>query len=161
MYGVLLLPALVMNVSGAIPRAVEAHRGMYILRGVPDAECIEAMKRARITHVICLCRDGDAGFEPDKEGRALAAADIAFARVSLSRSPTRDDFELFRMIRNGLGRDARVLVHCTDGNRAAVVAVAWLAVEGLVPRGEAVALARRAGMIHPESEAALRAYIGI
>lgn len=161
MIGVFLLPLLVAPFGDSgIPGALEIHRGTFILKGFPDAGGIAAMKKAHITHVLSICRDGDAGFDPDKEGHALAEVEILFSRVSLKRAPTSEDFELFRTVRNSLPRNAKVLIHCTDGNRAAVVAVAWLAAEGLVERGEAVALARRAGMIHPDTEKALLDYLG-
>jgi len=145
--------------GSGIPEATEVRRGNWILRGIPDAACIEAMKRERITHVISICRDGDAGFDARLEVRLLTEADILFSRVSLKRAPTQDDFELFRMVRNGLPGNARVVVHCTDGNRAALVMVAWLAAEGLVAREEAPGLAARSGMVHPESGQALTAYL--
>ncbi len=162
MLAVLLLPALVGAVlDSGIADAAELRRGFFVLKGFPTADRIVAMKRVHISHVICLCRDGDAGFDPDQEGHDLAEAGILFSRVSLNRAPTAGDFELFRMVRNSLPADARVLVHCTDGNRAAVVAVAWLAKEGRVKPGEAVALARTAGMVHADSEKALKAYLGL
>ena len=159
MYAVFLLPALISMVADPIPGALEVHRGTWVLRGVPDAATIAAMKRARITHVFSLCRDGDPGFDPNQEGQALADAGILFSRVSLKRAPTAADLELFRMVRNSLPPDAKVLVHCTDGNRAAAVAVAFLAIEGRVKRAEALDLARRAGMVQPETENALRVYL--
>ena len=56
-----LVPACVAVLLGSgIPEAVEVRRGNWILKGIPDAACIEAMKRERITHVISICRDGDA-----------------------------------------------------------------------------------------------------
>lgn len=142
-----------------LPEAVEVRRGTWILKSCPGADCIEAMKRERITHVISICRDGDAGFNAEDEYRALSDAGILFSRVSLKRAPTRDDFEMFRMIRAGLPWDARVVVHCTDGNRAAAVVVAWLAAEGHVKRADALALARQSGLVHPETEQSLLDYL--
>lgn len=160
MLPVFLIPALMLPVLDTdIPQTVELRRGTFVLKGYPEAAHIAAMKREHITHVICICRDGDPGFNPDAENRALSDAGILFSRVACKRAPTADDFEQYRMIRNGLPRDARVLTHCTDGNRAAVVVVAWLAAEGLVKRTEAVAMARKAGMIHPDSEQALKSYL--
>jgi protein tyrosine phosphatase (PTP) superfamily phosphohydrolase (DUF442 family) len=156
-----LVPCLLCLAADPIPEALEIQRGTWVLKGFPDAECIAAMKRARVAYVISICRDGDAGFDANAEGHALAEAGILFSRVALKRAPTAEDFELFRMVRNSLPPEARVLVHCTDGNRAAVVAVAYLAAEGKVKRDEAVALARKAGMIHPETEKALKAYLGL
>jgi hypothetical protein len=162
MLAVFLIPALVMPAIGSdIPETVEIRRGNFLLKGFPTAGIIAAMKAARITHVISICRDGDPGFDPDGESRALSEAGILFSRVSLKKAPTADDFELFRMVRNGLPHDARVLVHCTDGNRAAAVMVAWLAKEKLVKPDEAVDLARKSGMIHPETEKALKTYLGL
>lgn len=158
MFAPFLLSALVLVAAG-IPDTQEIRRGLFVLKGVPGPVHIEAMKAARITHVICICRDGDPGFEPDKESRALQEAGISFSRVALKRGPTRDDFELFRMVRNGLPAEARVLVHCTDGNRAAAVAVAWLGAEGRIPHAEVLTLARTAGVVHPETEKALKDYL--
>ena len=160
MIPVLLIPALIAPVLETdIPQTLELRRGTFVLKGYPEAVHIAAMKHERVTHVICICRDGEPGFNPDAENRALSEAGILFSRVACKRAPTADDFELYRMIRNSLPRDARVLTHCTNGNRAAVVVVAYLAAEGRVKREEAVELARKAGMIHAESENALRSYL--
>ncbi len=160
MYGLFLVPAVVCAVlDHGIPDTLELRRGTFVLKGIPGPTHIEAMKAARVTHVICICRDGDAGFEPDHESKALADAGILFCRVSLKRAPTGDDFEMFRMVRNSLPPDARVLVHCTDGNRAAAVVVAWLAVEKRIKPGEVMAVARTAGVVHKETENALKAYL--
>lgn len=145
--------------AAAIPGALEVRRGNFILRAVPDAACVEALKQEHVSHVISICRDGDAGFDANGENRIMADAGIVFSRVGLKRAPTADDFELFRMVRNSLPGNARVVVHCTDGNRAAVVMVAWLAAEGLVKREEALDLAKKSGMVHPETEQALVAYL--
>lgn len=150
---------LTVALGAAIPGALEVRRGNFILKVVPDAACVQALQHEHITHVISICRDGDAGFDANLENRAMADAGIAFSRVGLKRAPTSDDFELFRMVRNSLPGNARVAVHCTDGNRAAVVVVAWLAAEGLVKREEALELARTSGMVHPETEKALRTYL--
>lgn len=155
-----LIPAFAAAVLAVgIPEALEVRRGNWILKGFPGAECVEAMKHERITHVISICRDGDAGFDANEENRIMADAGILFSRVGLKRAPTADDFELFRMVRNSLPANARVVVHCTDGNRAAAVLVAWLAAEGRVKPGEAVALAKQSGMVHPETEQALVDYL--
>lgn len=155
-----LVPALLTAVLGAaIPGALEVRRGNFILKTIPDAACVEALRHEHISHVISICRDGDAGFDANRENRVMADAGIVFSRVGLKRAPTADDFELFRMVRNSLPGNARVAVHCTDGNRAAVVMVAWLAAEGLVKREEALDLARQSGMVQPETEQALLAYL--
>lgn len=154
-----ILFAFSLALPAALPGAIEVRRGSYILREVPGPGSVEALKQEHITHVISICRDGDAGFDAQTENRLMSEAGILFSRVSLKRAPTHDDFELFRMVRNSLPAGARVAVHCTDGNRAAVVVVAWLAAEGLVRREEAVDLARRSGMVHPETEQALAAYL--
>jgi protein tyrosine phosphatase (PTP) superfamily phosphohydrolase (DUF442 family) len=156
----LLIPVLAAPALGSdIPQTLEIRRGTFVLKGYPGPAHIAAMKQAGITHVICICRDGDPGFNPNEENLALSEAGISFSRVALNRAPTGADFELYRMIRNGLPPFSRVLTHCTDGNRAAAVVVAWLAVEGKIKREEAIDVARRAGVVHAETEASLKTYL--
>ena len=158
----LLLPALVFQVaSAAIPGVTEVARGVFVLVGLPSAETISAMKSAGVTYVICLCRETEPGVNIAAESRQMADAGIGFARLVVEKNPTAADFELFGQLRAALPAGARILVHCRDGNRAAGVAVGWLARQGLIKRGEAIALARKAGMVRPETEKALANYLGL
>lgn len=156
----LLLPAIISPFLWAgIPGALEVHRGTFVLVGLPTPETLEAMKALKVTHVVCLCRETEPGFDLDAEARDLSEHGILFARLVVEKTPTASDFELFRMLRASFPGDARVLVHCRDGNRAAAVTIAWLAAEGRIKRTEALALARKAGMVRPETEKALAAYL--
>jgi len=158
----LLFPALVSPLLSAdIPDAMEVQRGTFVLVGLPGPGTIAAMKSAGITYVICLCRDSEPGVDLNAEARLLSDVGIGFARVVLDKAPTATDFELFRQLRASIPKEARILVHCRDGNRAAAVTVAWLAKEGRVPRTEALGLARKAGMTLPETEKALAKYLGV
>lgn len=158
----LLLPALLAPLlSAGIPDALELKRGTFVLVGLPGATTIAAMKNEGITHVICLCRDTEPGVDLNAEARLLSDVGISFSRVVLDKAPTAADFELFRQLRAAIPRDARVLVHCRDGNRAAAVTVAWLAKEGRIKPADALPLARKAGMVRPETEKALASYLGV
>jgi protein tyrosine phosphatase (PTP) superfamily phosphohydrolase (DUF442 family) len=157
-----LLSALVSTCPlASIPNALEVQRGTFVLVGLPTAETMEAMKALRVTYVICLCRETEPGVDLIAEAQQLSDRGISFSRVALDKAPSAADFDLFRQLRAALPSEARVLVHCRDGNRAAAVTVAWLVKEGRVKGPEALALARKAGMFRPETEKAFGSYLGL
>ena len=158
----LLLPALVaLQPGSAIPGAIEVHRGTFILKGLPGPEVIAAMKNAHVTHVIALCRDTEPGVDVNREAQRLSDQGISFARVVLDSAPSIADFELFRQLRNTIPKEARVLIHCTNGNRTAAVTVAWLVKEGRVKKQDAITLARSAGLTQGDTERAMCRYLGL
>lgn len=158
----LLLPALVSPfLTAVIPGAMEVSRGVYVLVGLPAPEVMAAMKAEKIQYVVCLCRETEQGVDIDAEAQRLSELGIGFSRVVLDKAPTKADFDLFRQLVASLPTHSRILVHCRDGNRAAAVTIAWLAKEGRITRLDAIPLARKAGMIRPETEKALASYLGI
>lgn len=160
MFTLLLVPAIILAAtSHGIPGAMEVRPGTFVLKGPMTTEIVAAMKAAKITHVINLREDGEPGFDTEWECSALSGADISYCRVALGRAPSKDDFELFRMVRTGFPPNARVLIHCGDGNRAAAAACAWMVMDTRMNAEEAIALAKQAGMARPETEKALRRYL--
>ena len=160
MFNLLLIPAFVLAApSPGFPGAMEVRPGTFVLNGPMTPAVIEAMKKAKITHVINLREDGEPGFDATEECSAFSETGITYCRVALGRAPTKDDFDLFRMVRKDIPMNARVLIHCGNGNRAAAAACAWMVLDANMESEEAIALARLAGMVRPETEKALRRYL--
>ncbi len=157
----LLLPAFVLAApSPAVPDSVRVHPRIWVLKIAPTAVTYSSLKTAGITHVINVRRDGEPGFDENGENAAVSAAEVAYIRLALSRTPSKDDFELFRAILRDLPGDAKILVHCGNGNRAAAAVCGYLVRETGMAQEKALALAREAGLAAPETEKALRAYLG-
>lgn len=160
MYNLLLIPAIVVAApSTGISGAVEVSPGTFVLNGPMTAAVIEEMKAAKITHVFNLREDGEAGFDAQAECSSFSESGISYCRVAMGRAPTKDDFDLFRMVRKDLPKDSRVLIHCSNGNRAAAAACAYMVLDLNMEAEEALAMARQAGMVRPETEKALRRYL--
>ncbi len=160
MFILLLVPALMIAApSHGISGAMEVRPGTFVLKGPMTAEVVAAMKEAKITHVINLREDGEPGFDPEWEGSAVGETGISYCRVALGRVPSKDDFDLFRMVRTGMPSNSRVLIHCGNGNRAAAAACAWMVLDARMNAEEAMAMAKQAGMVRPETEQALRRYL--
>jgi len=53
-----------------------------------------------------------------------------------------------------------VLIHCNDGNQAAAVACTWLVLDKGMPLEEALRISKNAGLKFPETEEAMRRYLG-
>lgn len=160
MFNLLLISAFVLAAPNpGISGAMEVRPRTFVLNGPMTPAVIEAMKAARITHVINLRQDGESGFDAEGECSALSETGIIYCRVALGRTPTKDDFDLFRMVRKDLPGDSRVLIHCSNGNRAAAATCAWMVMDAHMESEEAIAVARLAGMVQPETEKALRRYL--
>jgi protein tyrosine phosphatase (PTP) superfamily phosphohydrolase (DUF442 family) len=160
MFNLLLIPALILVApSPGISGAMEVRPGTFVLNGPMTPTAIEAMKAAKITHVINLREDDEAGFDVNGECSAMSEAGIIYCRVAMGRAPSNDDFDLFRMVRRDLPANSRVLIHCNNGNRAAAVACAWMVLDVKVEPEEAIAVAKQAGLARPETEKALRRYL--
>lgn len=160
MFNLLLMPALIMAApSPGISGAMEVRPGTFVLNGPMTPAVIEAMKAAKITHVVNLREDGEQGFDPNVDCAAMSETGISYCRVALGRVPTKDDFDLFRMVRRDMPVDSRVLIYCSNGNRAAAVTCAWMVLDANVGTEEAIALVRLAGLVRPETEKALRKYL--
>jgi len=160
MFNLLLIPAiLVAAPNPGISGAMEVRPGIFVLRGPMTPEVIEAMKAAKINYVVNLREDGEAGFDSQGECSALSETGIIYCRVALGRAPSKDDFDLFRMVLKELPGGSRVLIHCADGNRAAAATCAWMILDSKMGTDEAITMARQAGMARQETEKALRRYL--
>lgn len=156
----LLLPALVLQAQdSAIPGAVEVRPGVFVLRGVPNEETCAAIKKQHITHVIDLRRDGEPSLNCESEASRLQDLGVQYLRYAVSKTPPVGDFDFLRGFLRDLPRGAKVLLHCSDGNRAAAMICPWLVLDKGVPIEKALRMAKDAGMQLPETENAVRKYI--
>jgi len=156
----LLLPALVLQAQdSAIPGAMEVRPGIFVLRGVPDEGICAAIKKQRITHVIDLRRDGEANLNCEFEASRLQEMGIQYLRYAVSKTPPAGDFDFLREFIRDLPRGSKVLLHCSDGNRAAAMICPWLVLDKGLPVEEALRIAKGAGLQLPETESAVRKYL--
>ena len=157
----LLLPALMLQAQDpAIPGAVEVRTGVFVLRGAPNEDTCVAIKRQHITHVIDLRRDGDPNLNSQWESSRLQEMGVQYLRYAIGTRPPAGDFDFLRTFLKDLPRGAKVLLHCGDGNRAAAVACSWLVIDKGMPLEEALRITKAAGLQLPETEEAVRRYIG-
>lgn len=161
MFPTLILPALLLAApqDAAFPGAYEVQPRLFVFKGAPNDATWAAAKAAGITHVLCVRRDGEAGFNPDRDQRVLTNAGIAYMRVAVPKVPSVSDLDLFRMVMRDLPPHAKVLIHCGDGNRAAALAFTWMVLDRRVPVDRAWNLAKGAGLIYPDTEQAVRTYV--
>jgi protein tyrosine phosphatase (PTP) superfamily phosphohydrolase (DUF442 family) len=158
---VLLLPALVLQAQeSAIPGTVEVRPGVFVHRGVPDEGTFIAIKKQKVTHVIDLRRDGEHGLNCEAEASRLQDMGVQYIRYAITRTPPAGDFDFLRSFLRELPRGSKVLIHCNDGNRASAVVCTWLVLDKGMPLEEAIKLSRMAGLQFPETEQALRRYLG-
>jgi protein tyrosine phosphatase (PTP) superfamily phosphohydrolase (DUF442 family) len=155
-----ILPALVFSVADhPIPGAVEVCPRIFVFKGAPNDTNWADAKTAGITHVLCVRRDGEAGFSPDRDQRVLTMAGISYMRLALGRAPSSSDLDLFRDIMRDLPPDTKLLIHCGDGNRAAALAFTWMVLDRHIPYDQALSQAKLAGLALPETEQAVRKYV--
>lgn len=155
-----LLPALIFTATDrTIPGAVEVCPRIFVFKGAPTEADWANAKAAGITHVLCVRRDGEAGFHPDQDQQRLTMTGISYMRLALSRAPSASDLDLFRDIMRDLPADSRLLIHCGDGNRAAALAFTWMVLDRHMPFDQALGQAKLAGLAIPETEQAVRAYV--
>ena len=156
----LLLPALVLQAQDSvIPDAVEVRPGVFVLHGVPREDTFAAIKNLHIARVIDLRRDGEPALNSEQESSRLQGMDVQYIRYAITRAPTASDFDFLRSLMRDLPRNAKVLIHCDDGNRAAAVACTWLVLDKGLALEEAILVSRKAGLKFPETEEALRRYL--
>lgn len=156
----LLLPTLVLQAQeSAIPRAVEVRPGIFVLRGAPDEGTCQALKKQRITFVIDLRRDGEPDLNCESEASRMQDLGIQYMRYSIGKAPPASDFDFLRTLLKDVPRGAKVLLHCSNGNRAAAAVCPWLVLDKGLSIEEAVRLAKTAGLQLPETEEALRRYL--
>ena len=156
----LLLPTLVFQAQGsAIPGAVEVRSGVFVLRGVPDQETCAAIKKQHITHVIDLRRDGEPSLNCESESLRMQDLGVQYIRYAIGKTPPAGDFDFLRTFLKELPRGSKVLLHCSNGNRAAAVVCPWLVLDKGMPLEEALRIAKVGGLQLPETEDAVRRYI--
>jgi protein tyrosine phosphatase (PTP) superfamily phosphohydrolase (DUF442 family) len=156
----LLLPALVLQAQdSAIPGAVEVRSGVFVLKGVPGDETLAAMKKQHITVVIDLRRDGEPDLNCELESSHVQGQGIQYLRYAVGKVPPAGDFDFLRSFLMDQPKGARVLVHCSNGNRAAAVICPWLVLDKGMPIEEAMRITKLAGLQAPETEEAVRQYI--
>ena len=159
-FSLLLVPALVGHVLVApAPDMVEVSRGVFILKGAPTAETFASLKRLRITQVIDVRRDGDSLPEPEAEGAALQQLGVAYTRYAITRTPPAGDLDFLRDILKAVPHGDRILIHCTDGNRAGAALCPWLVLDRGMKVEDALQACRQGGMVRPETEATVRSYL--
>jgi len=84
---------------------------------------------------------------------------IQYLRYAVSKTPPAGDFDFLREFIRDLPRGSKVLLHCSDGNRAAAVVCPWLVLDKGLPVEEALRIAKNAGLQLPETESAVRKYL--
>lgn len=157
----LLLPALVLQAQdSAIPGAAEVRSGVFVLRGVPDMETCAAIKKQHITHVIDLRRDGEPNLNCESESVRLQELGVHYLRYAIGKTPPGGDFDFLRTFLKELPKGSKVLLHCSNGNRAAAAVCPWLVLDKGMPLEEALRITKAAGLQLPETEEAVRRYIG-
>ena len=131
------------------------------MKEAPNEATFAALKAAKITHVVNLRRDGEPGFFLDRDTSAVLNLRIAYQRLALTTTPSKDDLELFAMILGSFPGDARVMVYCSDGNRTGGALCVWLVKDKHLKYEAALALAKQVGLREPETEAAVKRALGI
>lgn len=155
----LCVPALVLQAqSSLVPGAVEIRSNVFVLRGLPNEATCAALKRHKFTHVIDLRQDGEANLNCEDESFRVQEAGLSYLRYAISKAPPAGDFDFLRTLIRDLPKGSRVLIHCSNGNRAAAAVCPWLVLDRGVAVEEALNLARKAGLQLQETEMALRAY---
>ncbi len=157
----LLLPVLMLQAQETtIPGAVEVRPGIFILRGVPNEGTCAAAKKQRITHVIDLRRDGEPNLNCESESVRMQELGVQYLRYAVTKNPPAGDFDFLRSFLKDLPKGSRVLLHCSNGNRAAAVVIPWLVLDKGLPVEEALRIGRMAGLQLPQTEEAVRRYLG-
>jgi protein tyrosine phosphatase (PTP) superfamily phosphohydrolase (DUF442 family) len=157
----LLLPALVLQAQeAAIPNAVEVRPGVFVLRGLPDDATFAAIKKQHINQVIDLRRDDEPSMGGPSESTRLQELGVQYQRYAVGRIPPAEDMDFIRMILRDMPRGAKILIHCSNGNRAAAIITPWLVLDRGMPIEEALRITKTAGLQVPETEEAVRRYLG-
>jgi protein tyrosine phosphatase (PTP) superfamily phosphohydrolase (DUF442 family) len=156
----LLLPALVAQApQSVIPGAVEVSPDVFVLKGTPHQGLCEVLKKEHVVRVIDLRRDDEPNIRDDSEGSRLQVLGIQYLRFTVGRTPSTSDFDFLRTLLNETPRGARILIHCSNGNRAAAAVCPWLVLDKGKSVEEAFAIARDAGLKYQDTEASIRKYL--
>jgi len=151
------LPLLLMSQTAPSPNPVEIRPGLFVLPGNPDAATLAQLNPLGITHVINLRHPAEGDFS--LEVTLVRGSGGAYLSCPMDREPAFKELDAFRAQMSALASTAKVLVHCASGNRAAGALFAYWALDRGMPDGEALTLARKAGLRNPATETAVRAYI--
>ena len=155
-----LLPVLALQAQDSvIPNATEVRSGVFVLKGAPDETTCQAMKRYRFTHVIDFRRDDEPNLNCESESARMHDLGIQYQRYTIGKTPPAADFDFIRTLLRELPRGSRVLLHCSNGNRAAAAVCPWLVLDKGMPVAEAMRIASEAGMKLPETREAVRRYL--
>jgi protein tyrosine phosphatase (PTP) superfamily phosphohydrolase (DUF442 family) len=156
----LLLPALMLQAQDSvIPGAVEVRSGVFVLRGAPNDQTCAALKKHHFTHVIDLRQDGEPSLNCESESIRMQEIGVQYMRYAIGKKPPAGDFDFLRTFLRDLPRGAKVLLHCSNGNRAAAAVCPWLVLDKGMPVEEAMRIAKGAGLQLPETEEAVRHYL--
>ena len=156
----LLLPALMLQAGeSAIPNAVEVRSGVFVMRSSPNQGTCDAMKKERITHVIDLRRDDEPNLDCQSESSRLQELGIHYQRYAITKAPPDSDFDFLRAMLRDLPKGSKVVIHCSNGNRAAAAVCPWLVLDKGMPVAEAMRIAADAGLKLPETQEAVRRYL--
>lgn len=156
----LLVPVLALQAQDSvIPRAVEVRSGVFVLKGTPDDATCQALKRYRFTHVLDLRRDDEPNLNCESESARMQDLGIQYQRYTIAKAPSAADFDFLRMLLRDLPRGSRILVHCSNGNRAAAAVCPWLVLDKGMPVAEALQAAADAGMTQQDTRDAVRRYL--
>ena len=140
-----------------IPGAVEAKPGLFVA-GATTPEMLAALKARGVTTVLNLRLDGEVDFAADQ--KFLEAQGVRYSRCPMGREPDAKTLDAFRAAFRALPKGpGAVLLHCASGNRVAgALYTVWTLDEGMAPEA-ALALAKKAGLHSPATEAAVKAYV--
>jgi len=156
----LLLPVFFLSARVQEPlaaRPFEIQAGLFVLNGNFDSASLVSIETMGITHVIDLRKpiETDLTKEPDR----MRLLHGAYWNCPTDREPSVLELDAFRSRFKSLPPGAKVLVHCASGNRAAGALLAYWVLDGRRSIEESLALAHRAGLHNPATEAAVLAYV--
>lgn len=151
----LLIPAAIHAMGSPHPEEIQP--GLFVIRGIPEEEVIHSLGLVSFIHVIDLRRpsEGDLTLESEAIGNSWGG----YFNLPMDRNPTPAQLDSFRARLSSLSPGAKVLVHCASGSRAGGALFAYWVLDGGLSVEDALRLARKAGLSHPETEAAVKAYI--
>lgn len=152
-----VLSLLVMVQPAPSMNPVEIQPGLYVLPGSPDATTLARVKTLGITHVINLRTPEEGDFEP--EASLVRSNGGVYLSRPVGRESLITDLDAFRALMLSLPSTAKVLVHCASGNRAGGALFAHWTLDRKMPEAEAMALAKKAGLRSPTTEAAVQAFV--
>lgn len=153
----LLVPFLLMAQTSALPAPVEIYPGVFVLAGSLEPPTLASLRTSGITHVINLRKPTEGDFKGEADG--LRVIGVEYASCPTDREPSATEIDAFRARMKALPPQARVLVHCATGNRAAGLLMAFWSLDKGLPKVEALALAHKAGLKNPATESAVVAYL--